>query len=464
MIIESGNRKRIVVIESRSPGKHVFSKIFLPRLGVVLLGTILKKKYDVAVMIENFQELDWKIIKEADIVVISIITCTASRGYEIAQKCRLMGKRVIIGGSHATFMWQEAILYADYVCRGEAEKSLPDLIDAIFFSSGDFDFGEIGGLVYKNVDGEIFSNKINGFISVGDLNNMPFPDFSLIAGQPKIETTPIITSRGCPHNCDFCSVIPMFGQEMRYRSVDNVIEEIKYQNPKRVFFYDDNFVVDKKRAAEILERMIRLGRRISWSAQVTVKVARDKEFLALMKRSGCHYVCIGFESVNKETLVAYNKKQSIEQLKESACEFKRFGINVHGMFVLDPRNDDAKVIQETYEFAVKNKISTVQFLNLTPLPGSDLWPKTEKDLITRDWSKFDGHHVVLSTRKMTEIDMQIKTIKAMEKFYSLPRALKGFLTHGLTTGVFRLVGRSLVGKWTKDNKEFLDFLRDFRKQ
>lgn len=459
MIIKSSARKKVVLIESRSPGSHIFSMVLLPRIGIVLLGTMLKAMgYDVTIFIENFHKINWKIVQEADVVCISLITCTSMGGYEIAKKCREMGKTVIIGGSHPTFMADEAAQYADYVCIGESEWSFPELIDAIL--KGNTDPDKINGVVYIR-NGELIKTPSARIVTAQNLDGFIFPDFSLIYGKPKMSVTPIMSSRGCPHDCDFCSVIVMFGREMRYRSEDNVIEEIKYQKPNYIFFYDDNFTINQKRTVNILEQIMKLpvGNRPTWSAQVDVGLAKNEELVRLMKKSGCEYVYVGFESISDATLAAYNKKQNREKIRHFMEVFHGNGINVHGMFVFDPRNDDGRLIDETSKFINAEKIATVQLLNLTPLPGTPLWEREEKNLLTRDWSLLDAHHVVLKANKMTSYEMQMKTIQAMKDFYSLSRAWSAFRGGNNMVAKFRALGWNIARKWEGNNKDYLDYLK-----
>lgn len=466
MIIKSSDKKNIVLIESRSPGSHIYSKVLLPRLGILLMGTILSDKgYNVTVFIENFHEIDWKVVGGADIVCISVITCTAPRGYKLAAMCKKMGKKVIIGGSHSTFMAKESAQYADYVCVFESEWSLPQLVDAIFLDN--INPLSIKGLVFedKHNRGSVVQTGPPRVVTESDMDAFPFPDFSLIYGRPKMSTMPIISSRGCPHSCDFCSVIVMFGRKMRYRSDESVIEEIKYQSigredPGQIFFYDDNFAINKTRTARILEKIMSIpeGRRPKWMAQIDVGAAKDKELVRLMKRSGCMYVYVGFESVNEQTLAAYNKKQNLEEIETCIKTFNDEGINVHGMFVLDSRNDDQSVIDKTSDFIKRMDIATMQLLNMTPLPGTPLWAKEEKNLLTRDWSLFDGHHLVLKADKMPTYEMQIETIRAMKRFYSLPRALQKLVEGNWPVAGLRALGWNIVRKWAKDNKNFLELL------
>lgn len=450
--------RKIVLIEPRSPGEHIFSMILLPRVGIVLLAAILRKQgYDVTVMIENFHPLNWDVIKKTDLVGISIITCTTPRGYEIAQKCRDLGKITIMGGSHATFLPEEATLHADYVCLFESERSLLLLVNALLLDESDP--SKIAGIAYRDIDGQMIKTKSEKIVL--NLDELPFPDYSLIYGHPKMSITPIITSRGCPFHCDFCSVIQMF-PEMNYRSVENVIEEIKYQNPSHIFFYDDNFAVKKSRTKEILEKMLKLPKCPTWSAQVRVDIAKDKELMDLIKKSGCEYLYIGLESINPKTLESYKKNLTVEEIKECMEIFRKYKTNVHQMYVLGSEYDTKETLRLTYDFALKSGAATVQFLDLTPLPGTPLWEREKNNFLTRDWSLFDANHVVVRPKNITPYELQKETVKIMKKFYSLRRVISGLLTHGLLVAKLRYIGRLTLRKWIRDNLQYFEFLKSLK--
>jgi len=282
---------------------------------------------DVTIYCQDFQEIDYTDVMRADLVGISTTTSTAPEGYRIAQRVKEAGIPVVMGGSHVSFLPEESLQYADFCVRGEGEYTMLELIDAIESGSG---YGSIAGLSYRIGD-EIRHNPPRELVQ--DLDALPFPDLSLIKGHEKISLTPIATSRGCPFNCNFCSVIKMFGRGYRQRSVDSVIEELRYLRPDTVFFYDDNFAGNRDRAKQLLERMLSEGLTPYWTAQVRVDIARDRELLALMKRSNCYILYIGLESVNPATLREFNKRQSVEEIVEAVRIIHEHGIMIHGMFV-----------------------------------------------------------------------------------------------------------------------------------
>ncbi|MCX7913591.1 MAG: B12-binding domain-containing radical SAM protein [Thermodesulfovibrionales bacterium] len=453
---------KISFIEAKSPGNHVFSKFPIPRLGAVLLSTLLKQKgYYVRVFIEDISEPDWFFIENSDVVCISTITSTALRAYQLAERFKKNGSIIILGGIHPTFLPEEAIEHADYVIRGEGEQSLLQLMD--YIQKGSPSITSILGLTYKDKNGRIIHNPTSPYIE--DLNSLPEPDFSLIHNWKASYFYPISTSRGCPFNCKFCSVIEMFGRKYRYKSVESTIKEIRnILNPKqktKIFFVDDNFTANKERTKKILKGILSEKLNISWSAQTRVDIAKDDELLRLMVESGCDTLHIGFESINPRTLEAFDKKQTIDENIKCVKKLKEYSLKIHGMFILGADTDDVETIKRTLEFANNLRIDTVQFLMLTPLPGTIIYEEMEnkKRIIHHNWSKYDAHHVTFVPERMKPETLHLETLKAMGKFYSWKYIMRHLLKFDLFYAVMGLYAKNAI----KDAlKEAQDYFKDFQ--
>jgi len=451
--------KKIIFVEPKAPGFHIYSKWSLPRLGAVYLGTILKELgHDVKVYVEEIHRLDKADLYSADLVGISTITSTAPRAYSMADDLRERGVPVVMGGAHPMFLPDEALEHADYVIRGEGEDAIVELLDAI---DGKRPFGSVDGLSYC-ADGRVFHNPSRALCP--DLDKHPSPDLSLIVGfgsgtrsffkyNPII---PIVTSRGCPFSCKFCSVTTMFGRKYRFRSAEKVLEDLRPYTDRTIFFYDDNFAANKERTKQLLRRMIEEGITPEWTAQVRVDVTRDEELMELMERSNCCGIYVGFESINPKTLELYSKGQTLEDIKTSIKKFHEHDISIHGMFVLGSDEDDVRIIRETAKFAKRVKIDTVQFMILTPIPGSEIFDEfDEKDKIfTYDWKFYDGHHVVFKPNKMIPIVLQKEAVRATKKFFSHAQALKGLIKGDLHNFLVKGYAHHLIKRWERFNKEY----------
>lgn len=419
--------KEVYFIEAGSPGKHIYSFIKQPRLGTVILATILEELgYTSKTFIEDITEPDWKELMKADLVGISSITSTAPRAWQLANYFQALRIPVVLGGPHFTFLPKEGLHYADYVVRGEGEKTIVELVE--YLKEGK-PLHDILGLSFKE-NGKIIRNPDRPLIQ--DLDSVPIPNLKLIKGWRKIKAIPIATSRGCPFGCKFCSVIQMFGRKYRFNSVERTIKELKsvvLEYPgKHVFFIDDNFAANKKRTRELLERIISGGIQIEWSAQVRTDIARDLELVDLMKKAGCYTVFVGFESINPATLEHYHKHQTVADIENCITVFKKAKINIHGMFVTGGETDNIETIRETGKFAKKRGIPSTQFLMLTPLPGTPVFEELKREgrLIHTDWDKYDAHHAVFVPKLMTPSELHIETLKAMADFYSWKSVIRNF--------------------------------------
>lgn len=419
---------KVVLIEPRSTTANVYSRIPMPLLGPVYLGTILRNQgHDVDIYKEDVYTPDYAKIK-ADMIGISILTSTANRGYEIAGK--FPKEKVIIGGVHASLLPGEAGRFARQVVVGEAE-------------------GVIGDIVNGNIQDAVVYGK-----PVKELDALPFPDFSLIKGyRLPAFITPVLTSRGCPFDCSFCSVTKMFGREYRFRSAENIRQELLAAQGKNLFFCDDNFTAHPKRTRELLEFFLRRRMR-RWTCQVRCDVARDDSLLTLMARAGCSVACIGFESVNQKTLKAYDKKQTIEEIIYAIKSLHKKNIKIHGMFVLGSDDDNEKTVWDTLRFAIRHKIDTIQMMILTPFPGTKVHLELEKQrrIFNRDWSLYDGQHIVFTPRLLSARELQANVLKAYIKFYSLYNSFILFIRLHFRNAFFRLMGYSVIKDWMRHNR------------
>ena len=455
---------RISFIEAKSPAANIFSKFPIPRLGAVLLSTMLKERgYDVKAFIEDIAAPDWAYIENSDVVCISTITSTSRRAYRIADRCRKKGIPVVMGGAHPSFLPEESMEHADYVVRGEGDETLPELID--YLKKGTPHITSIKGLSYRNNGNGVINNPPRPLIE--DLDTLPLPDFKLVQQWKPSSIYPISTSRGCPFNCKFCSVIQMFGRKYRFKSVETLTKELKHIHSfskGNKFFVDDNFTANKGRTKELLRAMIAERISFKWSAQVRTDVAKDEELLRLMADAGCDTVHIGFESVNPKTLEAYNKKQNLEEIIHCIRTVRDHGIEIHGMFVFGADTDTVDTLKKTTDFAITHGIDTIQFLMLTPLPGTPFFYEMKESgrLLHIDWSKYDGHHIVFEPSLMSPQTLHIESLKAMGRFYSWKYIFKHLAHFDFFHVAIGLYGKKAVKRALDEARDYLNSLGERR--
>ncbi len=455
--------KKIIFIEPKAPGFNIYSKFLLPRLGTILLATILEQEgYETEVYFEERQKIDWNYISSADLIGISTITATAPRAYAISRRIKKMGIPVVFGGAHPTFIPEEALEHCDYVVRGEGEETLLELIKALETKRP---LTEIKGLSFR-FDNQLIHNPDRELCQ--NLDVLPIPKLSLIKGYKPASgfilksIIPVITSRGCPYHCKFCSVTPMFGRRYRFRSSQLIIDEIKQYPDSHIFFYDDNFAANRKRTKELLKMMIDQNAvPRSWSGQVRISVGDDDEILELMKKTNCDTLYIGIESINPKTLEIYHKNQNLDQIVRGIEKIRKAGIAIHGMFVLGSDEDDIKVIRKTLRFAKRLKLDTVQFMILTPLPGTDVFSvlKATNKIFTYEWDFYDGQHVVYKPARIIPSVLQIEAFRAMRKFYSWKRVIIHFFKGEWENMIIKGYAAVILKKWKKINWDFKEKLK-----
>lgn len=433
---------KIVLIEPQSKEDHVYKHVRMPRLGLPILGTQLQEAgYQVSFFLGTADSLPWSELNQADLVGISTTTATCSEAYQIAGLLRSNGVTVIIGGIHATFMAGEALQFADYVVRGEGEDVFLSLIRAI--ETGTTPEG-IAGVSYWSDDKPVHNPDLENRVN---MDSLPIPDLTLLKRHNSMLSIPVMTSRGCPFSCTFCCVTEMFGRRYRRRCTESVLQELKRYQGKNIFFCDDNFTADPERTKDLIRKMVDSGIRLkSWGAQVRVDAARDRELLELMKRSGCGIVYIGFESINPAALKDYNKQQTVEDIETAITRFHDYGIRVHGMFVFGADSDTVDTIRQTAKFALQSRIDSVQFMTLTPFPGTPFFDKLKSEgrILTDDWSLYDGHHAVFQPALMSQNELQSETIRALKSFYSLRNILGNLTLTGLGSVIHRTIGWGLT--------------------
>jgi len=454
---------RAVFLEPKPPNPHIFSRHALPRLGTVLLATLLRDRgWDVQVFVEEVDDISFDKVLRADLVGISTTTSTAPRAYALSREIRKSGIPVVLGGPHVTFLPEEGLEQADMVVRGEGEYPILEL--ARHFERG-YDLADVPGLSWRT-EGRTIHNPLPE--KPVDLDVIPAPDLSLVhgyigGGPVTRRIIPIQTTRGCPHDCDFCSVTGMFGSRLRKCSPEIIIKELgAYRNLSASFFFcDDNFTADRNHAREICRLIIESGLDIVWSTQVRLEAARDRDLVELMYRAGCRKVCIGFESVNQKALAESGKYQPVDEMYSSAETFRRAGIEIHGMFIFGFDSDEPHNLEATLRFAKRAPVTTAQFLILTPLPGTKLFRRLmdEDRIFLSNWSLYDGHHVVFTPRHISPRKLQRKQVRSHWRFYSWPRSLAYLVKLKFKHTALYLYARRVNANWKRQNRFYLRALK-----
>ena len=321
---------------------------------------------------------------EADLIGITVITGSSNRSYELADHFRRQGKTVVLGGPHVSLMPEEARDHADAIVTGYAEESWPQLLR-------DFVNGKLKGRYDMALD---FSLEKPGLL--------PFARRDLLNKRKYLTINTFEATRACVHNCDFCVVPSAWGRRPFKKPVSHVVEDIRRMGVKRLIFYDLNLIADRAYAKELFRALIPL--KVRWFGLSTTLLLEDEELMDLVVKSGCSGLLIGFESITPGGLQSIKKRFNRPNLYEDLLfELHKRGISVMGTFVFGLDHEEKDIFERTLEFVNRNKIDLPRYAILTPFPGTPLFTQLEKEdrILTRDWSLYDGQHVVFHPNHMT---------------------------------------------------------------
>lgn len=400
------------VYASYGLGKDRGSK--MPPLPLAYLAAYTPAHFDIKIKDEFIDSLEYE---QADIVGITAYTSHIVRAYEIAQHYRNIGIPVVIGGIHASMLPEEALNYCDAVVVGEAEDLWPKVLE-------DFENGRLKS-IYKGPP--------------PDINTILAPRRDLFAGKSYAWGN-IQTSRGCPMDCSFCSVSRFNGRKFRRRPVEAVIEELMQIESKYLFFVDDNILGygDKSWLEGFFRRIIQKKIKKYLFAQTSIEFGEDKELIRLAYRAGMRLVFVGMESVNYNSLKAYNKNLNANYMKENRYmeminNIRSGGIAFMGAFLMGGDQDRVKDFKATLEFLNQSKIDVLQMTKPTPLPGTRFFDELDQagriinNNYPHDWKDYRFTRMVYKPQNMTIQEVYNGFHWLKKEFYSLPVKIRRYL-------------------------------------
>jgi anaerobic magnesium-protoporphyrin IX monomethyl ester cyclase len=356
---------------------------------------------------------------------------------------------IVLVGPHVSALPEDTLNCSqdvDAVAMHEYEYTLLDLANSL---KNNTDWRSIPGLCYR-VNGKIIRNPKREFIK--DLDSIPFVSSvykrhlnykNYFYAHSRYPILTIITGRGCPYQCIYCVYPQTFsGRKVRYRSIENVVEEIEFilkefPDVKEVMFEDDTLTLNKNRCFEFAEEILRRNIRFNWSANSRADV--DLETLKILKRAGARLLCVGIESGDQSLLDKMKKNLNLEQVRQFFQDAKKAGILIHGCFLVGVPGETKESLQKTLSLAKELNPDTAQFFPIMVYPGTEAyqWAQEQNYLITNDfrqWVTEDGlHNCVISRPGLSNKDLVEFCDNSRREFYLRPSYITKKIMMSLTS-------------------------------
>ncbi len=445
--------------EQRSPAVTKSGTFYYPMWLCYAAGLLEKNGFEVKIMDAPAKRMDidtvLTIVKEfsPSLTVVDTSTPSIYNDINVAVKIKnLTGSFIVLVGTHPSAMPEETLKIdasVDAVAKREYEYTVLEL--ALVIKTGNpakEELEKIDGLSFRWTN-NIFHNKDRNFSE--DLDSFPFvsgiykkhldyKDYFYAHSRYPIVT--LITGRGCPHRCVYCLYPQTFnGHKLRYRSIKSVVDEIEYclknfHDLKEIMFEDDTLTVNKRRAIEFAEEILRRGLKFKWSANSRADV--DLETMKILKKAGARLFCVGIESGDQAVLDSMKKNLTVSRIKKFFEDAKRAGILIHGCFLVGNPGETRETLQKTLDFALELNPDTAQFFPIMIYPGTEAynWAKRHNYLTTEDFNEWltpEGlHNCVISRPWLSNYELVEFCNEARRKFYTRPSYIVKKLFQGLS--------------------------------
>ncbi len=414
--------------ETRNP-----KSMLMPQLALFILAGLTPPRHAVTIVEEEIEPVPMDL--DCDLVGLSCMTSNAPRAYALAAEFRKRGKTVVLGGVHPSILPEEALRHADSVVIGEAEGVWPRLLD-------DFEKGTLRRTYHDPCP------PLDKYVPIRCRKGLKKGLFRII---------PVMTTRGCPYDCEFCCVHDIYGPKVRHVPVANVIRYLTESRGKRFMFLDDNIVGDRRYAAELFQALKPL--RIKWVGQASLSFALDTELLKLAADSGCGGLFIGLETVSESRLGRMRKSlDNVGEIEKAVKALMSFGIILMASVIFGFDEDTAETFGETLDFLNRTRMGNAQFNILTPYPGTRTYRqlKDGNRLLTEDWQYYDHTSVVYRPGRMTPTELAMGRLRTREEFTRISSIIRR-LPYNLGHPLFYLALNILSRKNCKE--EIRDYPR-----
>lgn len=449
----------------------------IPPVGIAYLAAMLEKEkidvsvHDLNISEESLQKSINEIMRDKpSLIGISSSTPAVPKTLEIAEMIKKINKdvKIVVGGPHASVMPKELLKskFIDFCVGGEGENVVKEMADCLKKGKK---FDKIKGISFMK-KGKIVSNP--GMRAIENLDEIPFPAWHLFdlrryknfVSNEEL-SLPIVTSRGCPFNCTFCYK-GIFGKRWRFRSPENIIQEIKYLikefKIKEFSVADDNFTLNPSRAIKFCKLIIENNIKIRWRCTngIRADLASNKLFKA-MKKAGCYLVAFGVETGDENILKSIEKGETLDQIRRAFKIAKEEGLETLGFFMFGNLGENEETMKKTLSLAKELNPDFAQFSIATPFPGSKMYADVKRDgkLLINSWKDYVFYEgkPIFSYKGMNPTLIGKMYRKAYRSFYFRP-------SYVLKSLIKAIKNPEKMQKMVLGAKQYLNIFHTKRKQ
>ncbi len=434
---------RILLVSPRnSIHQKTSTWLRIPQLSLSVIAGLTPPGHEICIIEEEFEDLPS--VENWDLVGMTTMTANSERAYTLASQFQARGAKVILGGVHPSVLPDEAAQHADAIVIGEAEGVWPQIVQDAQ--------NDCLQQVYRNEQ--------------PDLSKSPFPIRKTpkrILGLPPY-VMPVMSTRGCVYNCEFCCVHKLYGHKARHVPIPHIVSDIARNNPKFIMFLDDNVGSDRAYSLALFEAIQPLHKR--WCGQATVRFILDEELFTAAVRSGLKGVFVGVETIEPEARAGLSKSLgSMEQYDEAVKRCRDAGILFHASLIFGLDDQTPLVFERTLDFLMRNSVPTISANMLTPYPGTELFErlKRENRILHTNWAYYDHQTICFQPKNMSVEELGEKHMAFCREFLSwssiarrMPAQFKGMPV--------LYIGMNVAMRWSmkkleQRRKAYLQWLR-----
>jgi radical SAM superfamily enzyme YgiQ (UPF0313 family) len=409
--------KILLVMPHPTKKRDFFARFTYPSLTLKQLAAIIPNEHTVDLVDERFEPINFN--NDYDAVGISSLTYNTLRGYELADSFRSKGIPVFYGGYHASLLPDEVKQHADSVLIGEAELTLPQLLQ------------------------DIEQKKMQAFYRPErfvEPEEIPAARHDIGSYNPFTE--PIQASRGCPTGCEFCAMNVVEGQRFRGRPVDHIVNELHTIQQKSIFFADASLTISPPYTKALFKGLAPFNKQLECFGNINV-LSRDDEFLKLASDAGVLTWYVGIESISQQNIDQAGKgTNKVENYGNAIKKIQDHGMMITGFFMFGFDHDTTDTFKKTLELIYQWDLDEVSFSIVTPYPGTRLFNRFEQEgrILCRDWSRYGEGNVNYKLEHLTEQEL-LQGIKDMAMdYYSLPHIIQRSFRH-TNHSIYRMLSK-----------------------